>query len=603
MVQDNKIITSGLVCLLALTQWPFSVGNLDLILLRNSMYVIASIYFILSMLIDNRRKLFLQRLTTPPVFLLLSAILVSTIVSGSLTQTSIGDLQKGDGAIAAFVVCVGMLALVTRVRTVNHRWIYLSGSAGAFGSLLYFLSSGAYLTGERAAGIMGQPILFATFLAIGYIYGFAYRRQLNLSLGVWVLLQAQLFLLIVTTMTRAVIIPVIIYTTYELLLLRGLKNYRKQLRDKLPVFTVMILLLGTVFISSGAAYRTLNPSKMKYAIEFRLAMIGHAVSQADIVPFLGYGHGQIFANMGVYKTFPAILEAEVRTGKADVLDSTHNMLVDFWLQYGVLGLISISWLIFLGLQNGIGARHRSTEARFLLFALLIVLLQVMVNPAFPEIRIIMWLLLFRLIFEFRKPSRRKLPAQAMLCFVFGLMLLLFVLYNADTAKASKRLSRVIVFPLRTTKDLINRGSAYEDVTLLWAHDRDQNYHHDYQAADLHVKPGTEVLAAVPGTVVFARHSACTGDTFPAIIIHGYDGLYYLYSHLAEGSIPYYVDQPVDEGAVIGKVGDSRCAQNAAPHLHFDISRVYEPHRGTWYSEIVMVNAQAPLVRAFQQLPD
>lgn len=603
MAQDKRIVTGGLICLLAITQWPVPVGAIDLILARNILYVIIGLYFIFEVLCSTQRRQYLERLGTGPVMLLLFSIVVSTITSGSLSQTAIGYLQKGDGSLAAFFVLLGTLALVTLIRGLNHRLVYFAGSAGAFASLLHYLSSGAYLIGERAGGIMGQPILFAMLLAVGYIYGFHYRKAFKIADSLWVLLQLQLVLLIFMTMTRAVIVPVIAYTLYELALMRKGNNVQKYVKDKLPAFVVVIMLVGVIFVTSGAAQRTINPAKLQKAVSFRLAMTTHAISQADIVPFLGYGHGQIFANMGVYKTFPDIIEVEVREGKADVLDSTHNILVDFWLQYGLLGLAGLLWLIVLALHRGLKNSTKSIEARFLLFALLLVLFQALVNPAFPELRILLWLILFRLIFDVQKYKARISTAKVWLPAAFGLLALLFVFYNLDTAKASQRLSRVIQFPLRTTKQEIDRGSVYDGITLIWAHDRDENYHHDYQAADLHVKPGTEVLAAVPGTVVFVRHSACTGETFPAIIIHGYDGLYYLYSHLAEGSIPYYVDQPVDEGAVIGKVGDSLCAQNSAPHLHFDVSRVYEPHRGTLYSDFVMVNAQAPLIRAFQQIPD
>lgn len=604
MRQQQLNYLGGLILLIAISQWPFEVGNIGVITMRSLFYGLLLMYFVLIAMRRKTRKIYLRRLIWPPVLLLITSIILSTLTNGKILQTAIGGQTAGNGSLLAVLFVVGLLAMVTVVKIIPYRALYLTVITVAFISLLEYLITGSYLESVRLVGIMGQPVLFAVLLAATYIFGIFYRPQINLQDSTWLLCQLLLFILTIATMSRGVIYPLVLFN-FTVLCRYYFKTQMisfKTINRNLTLVVATSLVVLTVAVGSGAAGRIFNGSKLKYAFEFRLAMIDHAVSQANIVPLLGFGHDQIYANMGVYKQLPPVIEEKVIAGEIDVFDSVHNIFIDYWLQYGVTGFIAISWLLGAAMISGIRQYRQSRHAQFLTITFVILLLQSFVNPAFNEYLLLLFPISFLLLFNFKQHNDYLLNKQEWLGAGFIAIAAVLVLYNYDTTIASRRLSRVVRFPLATTQAIIKQGSSYNGVTLVWDNQMQYNYHHDYSAVDIHVPDGTPVIAAVPGTVVFVRHGECSGDTFPAIIIHGLDGLYYLYSHLAPDSIPYYKDQYVGDGAVLGAVGDSICSQNAAPHLHFDVSRVYEPHRGTIWSDMFMLNVQAPLVRAFQSLP-
>jgi murein DD-endopeptidase MepM/ murein hydrolase activator NlpD len=95
-------------------------------------------------------------------------------------------------------------------------------------------------------------------------------------------------------------------------------------------------------------------------------------------------------------------------------------------------------------------------------------------------------------------------------------------------------------------------------------DRANNLSYDgHDGWDYAAAPPTEVLAAAPGTVVFAGNSDDGCGIARAVIIDHGNGYRTLYWHLAD----ILVDEgPVERGQPIGIVGDSGCA--TGPHLHF-----------------------------------
>lgn len=116
-----------------------------------------------------------------------------------------------------------------------------------------------------------------------------------------------------------------------------------------------------------------------------------------------------------------------------------------------------------------------------------------------------------------------------------------------------------VFPLKTTKAQIQAGVQ----GAVWCFDKQSNCHHDYNAADIHVPTGTEVVAARGGEVVYTK----TGPS--RVVIKGDDGVTYHYTHLGANTLTVAKGQKVVAGAVLGKVGTSQDAAGTAPHLHID----------------------------------
>lgn len=100
----------------------------------------------------------------------------------------------------------------------------------------------------------------------------------------------------------------------------------------------------------------------------------------------------------------------------------------------------------------------------------------------------------------------------------------------------------------------------------------------HTGVDIPAKPGTPVLAAGPGTVVWAGWGLFSGDPKnendaygQAVAIRhdfGYNGetLYTLYAHMRQVDVA--VGQWVDTGQYLGEVGDT--GYTTGPHLHFEV---------------------------------
>lgn len=159
------------------------------------------------------------------------------------------------------------------------------------------------------------------------------------------------------------------------------------------------------------------------------------------------------------------------------------------------------------------------------------------------------------------------------------------------------------FPLDTTKDVIVSGSSNPSGTLRWLYDRDNCYHHDYCAADIHVPPGTVVVAAKSGTVKRAKEILGGGGSSLQIVGDDEQYLYY-YTHMAYGSLLVSDGDKVTVGQPLGIVGEYTQAVGTAPHLHFDMLP-YDKFKfrpscsGAACSGLPFINVQSILKQLYQ----
>lgn len=125
------------------------------------------------------------------------------------------------------------------------------------------------------------------------------------------------------------------------------------------------------------------------------------------------------------------------------------------------------------------------------------------------------------------------------------------------------------FPLITTKKDIQAGSHNDQGTLIWNHDQTTNQHHDYNAADIHVNPGTKVVAALSGKVVGSTEGI--GGIGSRVTLKSTDNKYVsYYAHMTYGSLTVKEGDQVTPGKVLGTVGPPEQAQGTAPHVHTDL---------------------------------
>jgi murein DD-endopeptidase MepM/ murein hydrolase activator NlpD len=91
----------------------------------------------------------------------------------------------------------------------------------------------------------------------------------------------------------------------------------------------------------------------------------------------------------------------------------------------------------------------------------------------------------------------------------------------------------------------------------------------HKGVDLAAPEGTKVVAALPGTVVFAGYEKGYGNT---VLLQHPGGLQTRYGHLA--SIDVRVGDAVTSQNVLGTVGNT--GQSTGPHLHFEVIRMGRP---------------------------
>jgi murein DD-endopeptidase MepM/ murein hydrolase activator NlpD len=132
--------------------------------------------------------------------------------------------------------------------------------------------------------------------------------------------------------------------------------------------------------------------------------------------------------------------------------------------------------------------------------------------------------------------------------------------------------------------------------------RDDPLRHDrryHRGADFRAKPGTPVLAAGDGVVVFAGRQSGYGNVI--YVDHG-GGVVTRYAHLRR--IETRKDQAVTAGERIGQVGSTGRA--TGPHLHFEIrldGRAVDPVTAMTVAELEREQPEAGRLAAFALVPE
>jgi len=127
------------------------------------------------------------------------------------------------------------------------------------------------------------------------------------------------------------------------------------------------------------------------------------------------------------------------------------------------------------------------------------------------------------------------------------------------------------------RNLYQRSIVFKDANV-----EERNIH---IGLDLWIKAGTEVLAALDGTIHSFQNNTALGDYGPAIILkHDIETetFYTLYGHLSLESLDGKAEgQKVSQGEVIGQLGSAPINGDYAPHLHFQIIKDLQGKKGDY----------------------
>ena len=165
--------------------------------------------------------------------------------------------------------------------------------------------------------------------------------------------------------------------------------------------------------------------------------------------------------------------------------------------------------------------------------------------------------------------------------------------TAWAAKASPLIPDLTVLRIEPVANTESSGFGWRDDPI---RKRDRRFH---SGADFRADPGTPVVAAGDGVVVFAGRQGGYGNVI--YVNHG-GGVVTRYAHLRR--IETKQDAPVTAGERIGQVGSTGRA--TGPHLHFEVrldGRAVDPVTAMTVAELERGSPGAGQLAAFALVPE
>lgn len=190
---------------------------------------------------------------------------------------------------------------------------------------------------NRAFGTLGEPnALSATVLFIFPFIFFKFRPLGFISL-------ITTFLLILLSGSRAGLIGLMI----EMLFMILIKVKFSTAKATIISFLIIIITLISPWIDKQGWFEN-------------RAQIWETAFKAGLAsPFIGHGFGNIQATIHQQAI---LLNNNVQY---QIVDSSHNFLLDFWIQGGLVGVVSILLLVFLTLKHFVKSRKLLETTAFL----------------------------------------------------------------------------------------------------------------------------------------------------------------------------------------------------------------------------------------------
>lgn len=534
-------------------------------------------------------------------------LLVGALLSGEAVSRLFGDSNDWFGIASVLSsIAIGLVVAPVVPSKFFKHCFYISTVLAA---AVIALEIPKVLSGGRVQGLVGQPSLSATILGVGILSSYFYLQSVKRTWWHYSIV-GLLCVTLLLTGARSAIMPLvlgcIILVIYNMV--KDRKTFFALISGRRQLNLAIVVSLGVLF-ALMAPVRVKNIEYFGNSAEYRLQLLQYGLGRLQAMPMWGYGPGGI-EELGP-KDLPGLL-AESFNDEGATIASTHNIFLDFLLEYGWFAALLFVCVYVFALLRGLTS-HGKTY-RVLALVLFYLLIQGLVNPVWQESDTLSWILIMTLILgpevvkrsekiDANAPRSHSLPNKAILEAVVIFCLLLPFMLWADNLIAVRRIDHGFVFPLQASKLNIINGSSNKDGKLVWNSNIPFSYHHTYAAADLHVSVGTKVLVAKSGSVIWVRDRGCNGrGEYPALAIKADDGFIYYYAHLLPGSLRVMPRTRVTQGDEIAEVGDSDCAQGTAPHLHFDISRYWGVPRSALWSNINIIDPQPHLIRAYTRLP-
>ncbi len=152
----------------------------------------------------------------------------------------------------------------------------------------------------------------------------------------------------------------------------------------LGLAAIGVVVLGIVAVTPNLRYRVLLPFKGEKSTVARFSLWNTGWAEIQDNPILGKGINGFSDNWDEYNKDPNL----------DHYNFPHNILLNFWIDSGLLGLVSMMAILALAVWNGIRLRQNKLALGMLLFVVAMVIHGLIDIPYFKnDLALIFWLLL------------------------------------------------------------------------------------------------------------------------------------------------------------------------------------------------------------------
>ncbi len=347
-----QVLIIFLLFLLPLIVLPFGQSYFEI----PKVFIGEIFIFILALIFFFKKgftvKIFDKKQTT--LFIVLFLITLLHLIFFRSDTSLFGNQFRLQGIFLLWFL--GLFCLISsKVNLQLTRWIPILSFAGiVFGSLIFGVNENG-----RFIGTLGEPNALA---AAGiFLWPFFLKEKnkfinyLGLSLVV---------LLIILTSSRSAIIALAV----QLIFIFFYQRFKTSM-GKPTIITIAVLILSfSLPIIKGGGW-----------FENRLEIWQTALYSGFTNAFVGAGFGNI------EKALPVTSQMLHNNIQYQYIDSSHNFLLDFWVQGGLIGLTAILVLIFFSLK-GLIKRNKKIE----IIALLGLMAVMSFNPVSIVILIQFW---------------------------------------------------------------------------------------------------------------------------------------------------------------------------------------------------------------------
>lgn len=239
---------------------------------------------------------------------------------------------------------------------------------------------GNKLEPKRAISVFIHPNFYALFITplLGFLLPDLVRKIKNKLINFWVILWMFGIIGLLLSMSRAgwlgLTTGFIIY---------GLKVSEKKIR--LVLFSIFAIVAITIFITPNLRWRLLGPFYGEKSANSRIQLWSMGANTIKQSPIFGLGL------TGFSNNWP-VLNKDHKL--PDSHNFPHNIFLNFWLETGILGLISFFGLVFILIKNGFIEKIKPYSLNISLFLIILIVQGLIDNPYFKnDLAVLFWLIL------------------------------------------------------------------------------------------------------------------------------------------------------------------------------------------------------------------